>query len=69
MPTLGWTLPADTRGDAHRRKLAATWQTGVAVYIGRGTGVRIVDAGTGKVSGTRHAVARSPGLLPLLPRE
>ncbi|MFD3762157.1 hypothetical protein [Streptomyces sp. NPDC058622] len=44
------TPPAD--GDSLRTKLMATWRTNTAYYIGRGTGVEILDPATGKKLGT-----------------
>ncbi|MEV6681252.1 hypothetical protein AB0N09_30945 [Streptomyces erythrochromogenes] len=40
------TPPTDT--DLLRSKLMATWRTNTAYYIGRGTGVEILDPATGK---------------------
>ncbi|MCF2529706.1 hypothetical protein [Yinghuangia soli] len=58
--TMAWNAPPVTPGGPTGRTLAAIWQTDAKVYIGRGTGVDILDAATGKVTG---AVAPpSPGL-------
>ncbi|MFD8978499.1 hypothetical protein [Streptomyces sp. NPDC059564] len=46
-----WKAPTES-GDVLLTKLMATWHTKTALYIGRGTGVAILDPATGKQLGT-----------------
>ncbi|MFJ7264324.1 hypothetical protein ACIQV2_29670 [Streptomyces globosus] len=46
-----WTSPTAT-GKPFHTTLHATWHTGSALYVGRGSGVEILDAATGQSKGT-----------------
>ncbi|MFD0272067.1 hypothetical protein ACFVGY_36710 [Streptomyces sp. NPDC127106] len=46
-----WKTPP-TSSDWLQSRLMATWRTNTAYYIGRGTGVEILDPATGKLMGT-----------------
>lgn len=56
-----WKTPA-AEGSLDRTLLLETWQTKTAFYVGRGTGVEILDPATGKKTGT--IAPPEPGMQP-----